>query len=292
MNWSEIPSLSALRAFEAAARNGSFSAAARELNVTHAAIAQRVRGLEDTFSQQLLTRQGRGMALTPQGAVFAAGLAQGFSSIADSVDELRAYSDERPLNISLTPTIAANWLIHRLGGFWEQHPDITVNLTPSHELVSLAHDGFDMAIRFGAGTWPGVTSERLAVGRFVVVASPNLIPAKSAVCVADLADKLWLMEPYMKERHALLLAEGVDLTQVKVTNFETNEMVLAATQAGMGVSVQPFAIVEAALDAGTLVNLCDIKDKDVGYYVVTRQGRETQSLLTFKKWLLRAAKSG
>jgi len=175
MDWRNIPSLSALRAFEAAARCQSFSQAARELNVTHAAIAQHVRALEAEFSESLIRRQGRGIATTPAGQALAEQLRAGFSVIAEGIQELRDQSPDRPLNIAVTPAFATNWLMPRIGEFWALHPDIALNINPSTKLVDLKGDGFDLAIRFGKGAWPGTSPEILTEGSFLVVAHPKLI---------------------------------------------------------------------------------------------------------------------
>lgn len=290
MDWSRIPSLAALRAFEAAARHGSFSQAATELNVTHAAIAQHVRALEDRCSETLMTRQGRGMALTPAGIEFAAGLREGFSRIADAVDTLEQASRTRPLNISMTPSFAANWLIPKLGSFWAEHPEITVNMNPGYALVDLANDGFDMAIRYGNGIWPGLQSEPLTHGNFVVVARPDLVAGRDITSVADAAGLTWLWERMMLEHQALVEAEGLDIAKTRTTIFENNELALSATREGLGCSVQARVLVERDIASGALTQICALKHADLGYYLVTRPGRETPALKTFKIWLRKAAR--
>ena len=118
IDWRLFPSLTALRAFEAAARLQSFSLAARELNVTHAAVAQQVRGLEDHLGRELLFRAGRGLALSPEGIRLAAALAEGFGAIAKGLAEVQA-ATPGALRVTLTAAFAANWLMPRLGRFWK-----------------------------------------------------------------------------------------------------------------------------------------------------------------------------
>ncbi len=290
MDWSRIPSLSALRAFEAAARHGGFTQAAAELNVTHAAIAQHVRALEDQCAETLMTRQGRGMRLTPAGIEFAANLREGFSLIADAVDTLQQSSQNRPLNISLTPSFAANWLIPKLGSFWTEHPEITVNLNPGHALVNLAADGFDMAIRYGNGDWPGLRCELLTDGNFVVVARPDLVDGRKITSVPQAAQLTWLWERMMLEHQALVAAEGLDIEKTRKTVFENNELVLSATREGLGCSVQPRVLVERDIASGALAQICALKHGGLGYYLITRHGRETPALKIFKSWLRKVAK--
>ena len=291
MNWRYIPSLASLRAFEATARLSSFSKAARELNVTHAAIAQHVRNLEAEFSETLVVRQGRGMVTTSKGAALAESLQSGFETIAQGVEGLRQFSENRPLNISLTPAFAINWLMPRIGDFWAKHPDITVNLNPNINLTDLARDGVDMAIRYGRGDWPGLESEALTNGDYVVVAHPDLIAGRTYSCLQDLADIPWVFENHMTERKSLIENEGVNLAKVKVSMMNTNELVLSAVRAGLGMSSQPLALVENEIKSGAFIKVCSMKDDGLGYYMVTHKGRETPALLTFKKWLRRAAKT-
>jgi len=291
MDWRNIPSLASLRAFEATARLHSFSKAARELNVTHAAIAQHVRSLESYFSETLAVRNGRGMAVTAKGAALANSLQSGFSTIADGVENLRRFSENRPLNISLTPTFAANWLMPRIGEFWGQHPDITVNLNPSIHLTDLAQDGIDMAIRYGRGNWQGLHSEVLTSGDYVVVVRPDLIKGRNYTCFQDLMDIPWLLENHLTERKTLLENEGINLETAKVSMLNTNELVLSALRAGLGMSSQPLALVEKEIEAGNLTKVCALKADGLGYYMVTRKGRETPALLLFQKWLRRVAKT-
>ena len=149
VNWRNFPSLTALRAFEAAARLQSFSRAARELNVTHAAVAQQVRGLEADLGRELIFRQGRGLALTSEGARLATALAEGFRGIAQVVDELKAAVPGTPVTLTLTPVFAAQWLMPGLKRFWAAHPDAPISLRPEKRLADLPREAVDLGIRFG-----------------------------------------------------------------------------------------------------------------------------------------------
>jgi LysR family transcriptional regulator, glycine cleavage system transcriptional activator len=120
MDWKRLPPLTALRAFAAVAQSGSFSAAARALNVTHAAVAQQVRALEEHLDQPLVARDGRALALTAEGEQLAAALNDGFATMQRGIDALRATDGDRPLRISLTAGFAAQWLMPRLRDFWSK----------------------------------------------------------------------------------------------------------------------------------------------------------------------------
>lgn len=290
MDWGNIPSLASLRAFEAAVRCQNLSAAARELNVTHAAIAQHVRNLEATFGETLLQRQGRGVAPTIQGAKLAESLRNGFEIIASGVKDLQSYGLKRPLNISVTPVFANNWLMPRIGDFWAKHPEIQLNINPASNLVDLKKDGFDLGIRYGDGEWPNLTSELLTDGDFWVVAHPDLIEGRQVNCLQDVDDLPWLLESHMMERRAIVEREGLDFDNIGHTLLETNALVMSGLAAGLGVSVQPKALVEREVNTGKLAKICELDKIGLGYHIVTLPNVERNSLRIFIKWLRSVAR--
>ncbi|MDA5092931.1 LysR family transcriptional regulator [Aliiroseovarius sp. KMU-50] len=285
MDWRDIPSLSALRAFEATARHGSFSAAARELNVTHAAIAQHVRALEAEFGQDLVFRAGVGMELTDAGQVLAQALGEGFASIANGVRQMRKAGDSRPLRVTLTHAFAENWIMPRLGGFWATHPDIPLVLVPAQESVDLRLQGFDLALRYGRGNWPNTRSELLVPAAFVIVGRPELLCGVSPKDDAELCALPWLIDEGWPEQNLYMEELGVTADQAKITKFATYPMTLAAVRSGLGVSVLKRPMVEADLAAGELVALRELPATDLGYYIVTPNGRPSDHARTFIRWL-------
>jgi len=285
VDWHRVPSLSALRAFEAAARLSSLSKAAAELNVTHAAIAQHVRSLEAEFATSLLTRQGRGVVATPEGRELAASLQTGFLTIAEGVEALRNTRALRPLNISTTPSFATNWLMPRIGDFWRQHPDIAININPSPNLVNLRADGFDLGIRFGRGDWPGLTSEMLTDGNFCVVANPSLIAGRKVTCVADLTDFTWLAEDFLKERFGLLQNEGIDPATLNIKLLHTSALVDSGIRSGLGIGIMPSSLVQRDVETGQLVKICTLSQEGFGYHIVTLPDRAPKGLRELTRWL-------
>ena len=175
MDWRTLPSLNSLRAFAAVAEEKSLSAAGRELNVTHAAVSQQVKSLETFLGLQLVVREGRGIALTPEGGQLFRGISSGFETIQDTVDELLHQDVGRPLNITMTPSFAISWLMPRINDFRLKHQDIELMLNPTAENIELKPGGVDLAIRFGRGDWPGLESELLFKTNFVVVGATRLV---------------------------------------------------------------------------------------------------------------------
>ena len=289
MDWRNIPSLAALRAFEAAARHGSFTKAAEELNVTQAAVAQHVRALEAEFAQTFVTRQGRGIAMTDAGRRLAERLRQGFEVIAEGVAELREANAARPLQISTTPVFAANWLMPRIGDFWAKNPDIQLNILPTETVIDLRDDGIDLAIRYGSGNWPKLDAELFTDGDFWVVGAPSLAQDRQGCGPGELQDLPWVLEERRMERHYLLEAAGVDLDTLDMHPMNSTDLVFSAVRAGLGMSLQHRSIVERDVERGELVKVCDLSKEGMGYYMVTIPGREPKGLRELKSWMRRQA---
>lgn len=269
MDWHGIPSLSALRAFEAAARLGSLSAAAKELNVTHAAVAQHVRTLEDFFGVPLLIRAGRGMASTPDGLALSEGLATGFGTIAAAVSDLAQHGKDRPVVISTTRTFAAGWLMPRLADFWMDHPDIEIDIRMSHDSADLRTDGVDIALRYGVGPWPGLESMFLIEAGYTAVARAGLVPEGTGL--SDVTDlPLLAFGPRLQIEMTWLEAHGLDPASDGVRRFETAQLVLEAAKAGLGVAIVPSVVSEPLIEDGTLDLIARDADRGPGYHIVTR----------------------
>lgn len=292
MDWRDIPSLTALRAFEAAARCGSYSAAARGLNVTHAAIAQHVRALEVDLGQPLMERDGRGVAPVGAGRQLARDLAAGFAEIAQGIRTARGLRDDGPISITTTQSFAENWLMPRIAGFWSAHPGVPVSVTAENTVVDLWRSPHHLAIRYGAGDWPGLKAERLTDGRNAIVGTPDRVAQLPAGCDATTPDgrralerMAWLNDASYGEFFAWLTAQGISPKAPHLTELTSNAMVLAACRAGAGLSVQPFAVIEGDLTAGRLVEVPARITTALGYFMVRPPGRVSDDMRLFLRWL-------
>lgn len=288
MNWRAIPSLAALRAFEAVARAGSFSAAARELNVTHAAIAQHVRTVETELKTTLVMRQGRGMALTDAGVQLAAALSDGFSQIIAGVEAITNDAETRPLTLSVTPSFAENWLMPRYADFWAKHPEIGLSIMPSIEVIDLRRDGIDMAVRYGKGDWPGLDATPLFKADFTVVGAPSLLKGRKIEGFADLNGLPWLFETVHKEARRWVLESDIDLSTSPINEVPTFGMVMAAVRSGKCLTVASSILVADDIKSGKLVALIQKQSKDLGYFIVTPKDVLSHRAKILKSWLLSA----
>ena len=293
MDWRDIPSLAALRAFEAAARHQSFSAAARDLNVTHAAIAQHVRALEQEFGAPLMDRQGRAMVPTTAGRRLARDLGAGFAEIAAGVRGLRQMRGDGPVSLTTTVSFAENWLMPRIARFWSDRPDIPVTIAADNKVHDLRSEGHDLAIRYGKGDWPGLQARLLTRADTVVVAHPSVaarLPetyaATSESAPEMLAQLPWVIDSAYGECESWIAAKGMDPARMRCTALDGNNLVLAAVRAGAGVSIHPLAVVERDLETGALVSLWEEPDSgDLGYYIVTQKGAASSRVRAFLTWL-------
>src|SRR6516164_9119313 len=170
-----LPPLSALRAFEAAARHMSFSKAADELHVTPAAVSHQIHALEQDLGVRLFHRMNRSIELTPSAQVLLPGLTEAFAGIQASVARLRAHNDTGSLTVTASPSFAAKWLVLRLHRFQARCPAVDVRISATDEVVDLAKGDFDLAIRYGSGHYPGLDVELLFTNEVFPACSPHLL---------------------------------------------------------------------------------------------------------------------
>ncbi|EYD74074.1 hypothetical protein Rumeso_04368 [Rubellimicrobium mesophilum DSM 19309] len=279
-DWRHLPSLSALRAFEAAARFASFSEAARVLNVTHAAVSQAVRGLEGELGTTLLRRDGRGLALTDDGERLARALRDGFGTIAGSIEALRGAEKGRGLRVTATPNFAQSVLLPRLGSFWRRHPDVAVSINPDYAVVDLARDGYDVGIRTGQGQWPGLRAEPVVRTRFILVGAPELVARDD-----DLTRLPWLLSSGDPQESTWLEAAGVDPGSLKVAGIDNPILAVSAALAGYGLLFSADVVATADLAAGRLVEVPFPGLPELTYWAVTLPGPRRPAVEAFVGWL-------
>lgn len=285
IDWLHLPPLSALRAFAAVAETGSFSAAARQLNVTHAAVAQQVRALEEHLGVSLAVRDGRALALTAEGGQLAAALVEGFGAVQRGVAALRDQGADRPVKVTLTPSFAVQWLMPRLRDFWERHPDIGLSLHPENRVVDLRRDGMDLGIRYGRGKWPGVQAGFLASARLVVAGAPDLMAGQNTLSPAEMAGMEWIAARDWPEQDDYLRSIGLDPGELSKTEFPNEELSIAAARQGLGLVVESLALIEDDLRTGRLVLVHDSRNHLPAYFVVTLPGPQRPQVRAFLKWL-------
>ncbi|WP_161861151.1 LysR family transcriptional regulator [Algicella marina] len=289
MNASALPSLSALRAFEATARLGSLSAAGRELNVTHAAVSQQVRALEQRLEEKLVERQGRGVALTETGAQLAAALSRGFDTIRDGWQEVAGRSADRPVSVTMTPAFATHWFMPRYPDFLRREPDANLIIRPSAEVLDPDRERFDVAIRFGKGGWPGLEATMFLPTRFVVVGAPGLVPPDAASAPDTLSHLKWFQETGTDEIRNWMDAQGFSPALRANISDLPGFLMLSALREGYGVAATARLFVEEDIAAGRLEVVWEAPETESGYHIVHRPGVLRPQVRRFVTWLKRQA---
>lgn len=289
MDWLTLPPLAALRAFAALAESGGYSRAGAALNVSHAAVSQQVRALEERLGLQLVRREGRGAVLTADGERLAAALDAGFGAMRRAIDELTGGDPTRPLHVTMTHAFAANWLMPRLAEFRHEHPGIELMLNPTADVVPINPGGVDAAIRFGAGVWPGLVAEPLVATSHVIVASRALVGERRFDRPEDLMDLPWLQEYGYDEIGTWLQRSGVPSPRPEGVTHLPGHLALEAVRAGAGVCATVRVFVEDDVAAGRLRILFEEQRESWGYHIVTRPGVRRPPLKAFVGWLRRHA---
>jgi LysR family glycine cleavage system transcriptional activator len=271
-----LPPLNALRAFESAGRHLNFSRAADELSVTPGAVSQQIQNLEDYVGASLFKRTSRGLLLTDSAQTALPALREAFDRLAEAAALLTAAVDGRRLTLSAPPSFAAKWLVPRLGGFEAAHPQVDVWLSADISLVDFASTDVDLAIRYGAGPYPGLEVIRLMGESVVPVVSPELMASNPIHTLDDLSRHVLLHDgsPVADEScpdWVMWLAarggRGVDAS--RGPRFNQSSLVIEAAVAGRGVALAKRALAQDDLDAGRLLVAMPINTSvDFAYYVV------------------------
>ncbi|OUS13570.1 hypothetical protein A9Q97_04710 [Rhodospirillales bacterium 47_12_T64] len=283
-----FPSLSSLRAFEAVFRHNNLTHAAKELNVTHAAVAQQIKRLEEWFGITLSRREGRGVAPTEAGQQLGAELSKSFDIIDDAVNDLKSNTDERPLRVTMTPTFVNFWLMPRLGDFRKKHPDIEILLNANSDVVDLRREEYDLAIRYGNGDWAGFEVEKLMQSYASIVVAPTLLKGVSIKEPHDITKLPWVCD--IDDRHSewnhWLKHHGIEFSKHSAKIHLSSYLTRDAIRDGQGVGVLPSNWVSEDIENGRLIELFSLTSgEQTGYHLVYKQGLISNHLRAFLKWI-------
>jgi LysR family glycine cleavage system transcriptional activator/LysR family transcriptional regulator of beta-lactamase len=281
-----LPSLNGLRAFEAAARHGSFVGAGDELGVTQAAISRMVRLLEARLGFSLFERRPNGLLLTPQGKALQPGLTAAFDAVAGLVEQVAAMRRAPVLTLGVGPSFATRWLIPRLLSFNQQHRGIEVRLATGGATNPYKED-WTCGILLGAGDWPGYEAKLLFSADLFPVCTPAI--AARLTQASRLADESLLQVAHSPEEWPLWLkAAGVKLPASRLgPRFDTYAMAIQAALDGVGVAIGLRPYVEDDIAAGRLVAPFALAvPKGRAWYLVYRPFRQDDpGLLALRAWL-------
>jgi LysR family glycine cleavage system transcriptional activator len=288
--------LNALRAFEAAARNLSFKAAAEELGVTPAALSYQIRNLEDLLAVALFDRHNRAVSLTPAAERIFPGVHDGFQRLTQAVDELDKPDDENVLVISVGPAFAAKWLTPRLTRFLEQHPDIDPRISAVLRKADFDLEQIDAAVRFGYGNFPGLVTTKLLQETVTPMCSPDLLKGRLPLNTpADLARHALIHDDSLLPFEGApgwadwLTAAGVDGVDVsRGLHFNHADLALDSAIGGTGIVLGRSVLAARDLQLGRLVCPFDIElpVTPAFYLVYPHKLPERPKIAAFRHWLM------
>lgn len=285
-----LPSLSALRAFEAAARHQSAKLAANELSVTPTAISHQIRLLEESLGVALFVRKPRQLLLTPQARDLQATLQGAFDSIGDAVTRITAAPARQAITLSTTPAIAVRWLLSWVCLLRESHPQIDLRIHASHEPVSLDGVTADLAIRYGSGEWPGLVAEKLFDNTFVPACSPTLglqsaeqLPRHSLIHFQPDSAVSVPVDWGVWQKRARV--KGLDVSSGLVFSDETHAVTAAID--GQGVALMSRELIADELSRGRLVQPFGPELAGKPFHLVYPESRrDDPAILAVRDWIM------
>lgn len=283
-----------MRYFEVAARHGSFSLAAEELFVTPAAVSYQIRLLESELGVPLFKRLARMVVLTEAGATLLGYVQTALSALEEGVRETSIKQESGPLNVSLVPSFAQQWLLPRLERFNQRYPDIQLRINASSRLADFNLDGNHMAVRLGKGRW----------GNDLVV-EPLLEERVFPVCCPDFAARFSIREPqdllscpllhndfYTWEAWYQALGEPVDAIPKGPVFDDANLLIMASLQ-GMGISLIRTSVAQSYLGNARLIRpvAAEVLAENAYYLVFPKRHEKHAGVLAFRQWIHEEAAS-
>jgi len=281
--------LHTLPSFRVIARTGNLRAAAEELNLTHSAVSQQLRLLEDQLGFQLFDRRARRIALNAAGSALLQAIGPALDQIDDGVRSaaVSASGAQQRMRVTVLPSFAQRWLLPRMGDWHTQHPDIALELHASQQLVDLQREGFHAALRQGNGKWRGLQAERLIDSPKVPVGSPQAAQRLHGRDVAALAHEPLLGHAAIWERWFAL--SGLKVRVNPVAEFNDAGLMLQAAEQNMGIALSREVLAADALRERRLFRLSTLAlhDETVDAYwlVYAPALHDWPPLAALRQWL-------
>lgn len=251
-----IPPLSSLRSFEAVARLGSVTLAAQELHVTHSAISQQLKSLEDMLGVGLFIRDGRTLQVSEDGRLYALQVRETLLALAESTRQIKAQPRTPELVVAVMPSFGHSWLLPRIERFLERHPGTSIRLHASLTLSNLAQETIDLAVRMGRGDWPGLEKRLMFHDVLVPVAAPGFRDGNLPRTPQEIVNSpiIFTMDPWQP----WCQAAGLDavVPRCGLSSNDSN-LVLEAVRLRHGIALLRRSLVHEAIRRGELVQLSE-----------------------------------
>lgn len=284
-----LPSMTALRAFESAARHQSFTMAAAELDLTQSAVSRQVRSLEEMLERDLFVRERQTVRLTPIGGAYALDIRKALNAISRATLGMRANPSGGILNLAIQPTFGTRWLAPRLPAFLSEEAGITINLSTRLAPFDFELDECDAAIHFGLPDWPDAEMDLLMTEEVIPACSPGMLEKLRFVEPSDLlrAPLLHLASrPNAWDRW--FAANNVRTEGVSGMSIDQFAVAAQAASAGLGVALLPVFLIQAELARGELVTAFDAPFVNTERYYLAwpRRRKDYPPLKAFRRWIL------
>lgn len=282
--------LHTLPTFRTVARLSNLRAAAEELHLTHSAISQQIRLLEEQVGFELFDRRGRRIVLNAAGTALLGAVAPALDQIDQGVRAAAAAAvdAEHRIRLTLLPSFAQRWLLPRMARWRERHPDIGIELHASQQVVDLQREGFHAAIRQGSGSWPGLVAERLLASPLIALGSPAAAQRVGEGGAAAIAHQPLLGSGAKWERLFALAGQRVKVNPV--ASFNDAGMMLQAAEQDLGIALAREVLAADALCEGRLVRLCGLElpdEEGYDYWLVHPPAlADWPPLVALRAWLL------
>lgn len=278
--------LRALQIFEAAARHQNFTAAGREIGVTQSAVSRKISELEALLGTPLFTRNGPNLALTRTGRELSGRVSAALDDLGLAVANAGSAAASNVVTLSMLPSVAAKWLAPRLGGFARLHPHIDLRISASRDVVDLANEGFDGAIRYGLGKWPGLRALWLGSETVQPVCAPAFAKKHRLQTPADLLQVPLLHADIAEDWAAWFAAAGIPEAKVpRGPKLGDDTAILQAALSAQGVALGRSLLVADDLETGRLTApFKPILAASYSYWFVY-EGPETQNLADVRNWV-------
>jgi LysR family transcriptional regulator, glycine cleavage system transcriptional activator len=284
-----LPPVHALSAFEAAARHTSFAVAAEELCITPSALSHRIRLLEEFVGERLFIRDGRTIALSEFGRRYLDVVRAALRTLTDFPMPHRSASAPLRVKVTLPPTFARYMFVPHLAQFTSRHPDIAVEIFLSVPLYDLSLSESDVEVRFGAGKYPNIVTEKLFEEPAFVVASPNYLKRTGEIKVPADLRRATLLRSALEPWQPWFEAAGLDWPEPSSgLRVDDLGLLLEAIKHGHGVGLTREHFAREMIERGEIVRLFDVQltaPPHAYYMVYERQVRERHEVGLFIDWL-------
>lgn len=286
-----LPSRSALLAFESASRHQSFTSAAAELSLTESAISRQIATLEDQLGLKLFNRIKKRVILTKAGLLYSKQVRKSVEQMEQDMLNIMAHGGTREiLELAVLPTFCSQWLVPRIGEFYQHYPDVTINMSARSVIFLFQETPFDAAIHFGQPNWPGTVADFLFSEDIIAVCKPDLLKSDFLPHADAILDYPMLHLTSRPDAWRQWLSSA-GITGVSASHGSRHEhfsILISAACAGLGIALIPRFLITEELERGqlTIIFNLHLESDDAYYLVYPEENLSSNALQQFRDWLL------